>query len=262
MTGAADLTQREPSGQDTSGSTPIPPFTTRSRPSTGRAARSFIPRTGRMSPSKHRSLTEVLPRYLIAPGQHADFDAMFGRPGPLFVDIGFGMGESTVALATARPNANILAVDVHIAGHAMLANALADQAIANVRIIAADAHEVLLWMCEPASLTEVSIWFSDPWPKQRQSWRRLIQPDFVALVADRLRPGGVLRMATDWGPYATQMRDAIRATATLSNEYPEWAPRDPIRPITSYERKGIEAGRAIRDLVATRNSQPGPNSHR
>jgi tRNA (guanine-N7-)-methyltransferase len=114
-----------------------------------------------MSPSKHRSLTEVLPRYLIAPGQHADFDAMFGRPGPLFVDIGFGMGESTVALATARPNANILAVDVHIAGHAMLANALADQAIANVRIIAADAHEVLLWMCEPASLTEVSIWFSD-----------------------------------------------------------------------------------------------------
>ncbi len=242
-----------PIGQDASPIHPGPtqgsPFTARSRPSTGRAARSFIPRTGRMSPTKYRALAETLPKYLVPPAPSIDFGAIFGRSAPLFADIGFGMGESTLALAAARPDANILAIDVHVAGHAVLAEALESGNVPNVRIIAADAHEVLLWMCSPASLSEVHIWFSDPWPKQRQSWRRLIQPDFVGLVAERLVPGGSLRMATDWQPYADEMLAAIRATPKLRNPHSDWALRDPVRPITSYERKGIEAGRAIRDLV-------------
>ncbi len=244
MSGGGDLTQSD--RDETQGF----PFTARSRPSTGRAARSFIPRTGRMSPTKYRALAETLPKYLIAPEPSIDFDAVFGRRAPLLADIGFGMGESTLALAAARPDSNILAIDVHVAGHAVLADALEAGSITNVRIIAADAHEVLLWMCRPASLSEVHIWFSDPWPKQRQAWRRLVQPDFVALVAERLVAGGTLRMATDWQPYADDMLGAISATAKLMNPHTDWAPRDPIRPITSYEQKGTDAGRPIRDLVA------------
>ena len=228
------------------------PFATQSRPSTGRAARSFIPRTGRISTTKQLALVEILPRYLISSETELDFDAIFGRSGPVIADIGFGMGESSLALAVARPEVNVVAIDVHVAGHATLAKRLARDNICNVRIIAADAHEVLLWMCRPSSLHEVHIWFSDPWPKQRQAWRRLVQPDFVAMVAERLEIGGTLRMATDWQPYADQMLHAIERTTTLSNPFQPWAPRDGIRPITSYERKGIQAARPIRDLVAKR----------
>jgi tRNA (guanine-N7-)-methyltransferase len=263
MSGVSDLTEPDPSdslpfatqsrpypmGQNPSDSLP---FATQSRPSTGRAARSFIPRTGRMSSTKQLALTDILPRYLIAPGVRTDFEALFGRAAPLMMDIGFGMGESTLALATARPEVNVIAIDVHVAGHATLANRLAKTGIDNVRIVAADAHEVLLWMCDPSSLHEVHIWFSDPWPKQRQAWRRLVQPDFVALVAERLEIGGTLRMATDWQPYALEMLNAIENTPLLRNPYPSWAPRDQVRPITSYERKGIDAQRPIRDLVAHR----------
>jgi tRNA (guanine-N7-)-methyltransferase len=250
MSTVGDLTQSDEADPNLSDSTPIPPFATQSRPSTGRAARSFIPRTGRMSPTKYRALAEKLPKYLVAPAPNIDFDAVFGRTAPLFADIGFGMGESTLALAAARPDVNILAIDVHVAGHAVLATALEASGNTNARIIAGDAHEVLLWMCPPESLSEVHIWFSDPWPKQRQAWRRLVQPDFVGLVAQRLVPGGSLRMATDWQPYADDMLAAIRATPKLINPHADWAPRDPVRPITSYERKGIDAGRPIRDLVA------------
>ncbi len=253
MSTAGDLTQSDEAGPNLSTSIPIPPFTARSRPSTGRAARSFIPRTGRMSPTKYRALAETLPKYLVAPAPSINFDTVFGRTAPLFVDIGFGMGESTLTLAAARPDVNILAIDVHVAGHAVLADALEAGHITNVRIIAADAHEVLLWMCPSASVSEVHIWFSDPWPKQRQAWRRLVQPDFVALVAERLVPGGTLRMATDWQPYADDMLAAIRATPKLTNPHTDWALRDPIRPITSYEQKGTEAGRPIRDLVCRTN---------
>jgi tRNA (guanine-N7-)-methyltransferase len=230
-----------------------PHFTTDTAPTTGRAARSFRPRSGRMSATKHRAIADLLPRYLIEPKAGDDLQQRFGRDGALCLDIGFGMGESTLALAAARPDWNILAIDIHLAGHALLAQGLDREGHTNVRIVAADAHEVLLWMVAQRSVSEVHIWFSDPWPKQAQSWRRLIQPDFLALVSSRLVVGGAVRMATDWQPYADQMRRSIASTPTLDNPYDVnggWAPRHEIRPVTSYERKGIAAGRTIRDLVA------------
>jgi tRNA (guanine-N7-)-methyltransferase len=229
-----------------------PHFTSETAPTTGRAARSFRPRSGRMSATKHRAIAELLPRYLIEPKAGDDLEQRFGRGGDLCLDIGFGMGESTLALAAARPDRNILAIDIHLAGHALLAQGLDREGLSNVRIVAADAHEVLLWMVPERSVSEVHLWFSDPWPKQAQSWRRLIQPDFLTLVSSRLVLGGAVRMATDWQPYADQMRRAIAATITLENPHDAdggWAPRDSIRPVTSYERKGIAAGRTIRDLV-------------
>jgi tRNA (guanine-N7-)-methyltransferase len=240
-----------------------PHFTSETAPTTGRAARSFRPRSGRLSATKYQAITNYLPNYLIEPCTTADLGTIFGRTAPLVLDIGFGMGESTLAVAQAHPEWNVLAIDVHIAGHAMLARGLHNGGVTNVRIVAADAHEVLLWMLAPRSVREVLIWFSDPWPKQAQSWRRLVQPDFVQLMTGRMEIGGVVRMATDWQPYADQMRRCIDAETGLKNPYSTdggWAPRDPLRPITGFERKGLRAGRTIRDLVA--EAMPPPATER
>ncbi len=227
------------------------PFTNETAPSTGRDVRSFKPRMGRMSTTKLHALNTLLPKYIVAAETDSDIAALFGRAGPLFLDIGFGMGDSTVSQALARPDANILAIDVHVPGHAMLAQALFEHELTNVRILACDAFEALMWMLGPASVTEVHLWFPDPWPKQSQRARRLVAPDFVDVVADRLVDGGVVRMATDWQNYADQMLRTLTACSALECSG-SWAPRYATRPLTSFERKGIEAGRAIRDLAATR----------
>jgi tRNA (guanine-N7-)-methyltransferase len=242
MSGVGDLTNRDAK------------FTSRTAPSTGRSARSFIPRAGRLSDTKHRALDQLAPNYLVEPSLQVDFDQLFGRSAPVILDIGFGMGESTLALAVARPDANIVAIDVHVSGIAIVSEGLSNDGLTNVKIIAADAHEVLMWMCLPRTISEVHLWFSDPWPKHGHVSRRLIQPDFLQLVASRLVVGGRVRMATDWQPYADQMLRSIAAVPQLRNEFVNheggWAPRDIIRPLTGYEQKGIRAGRDIRDLVA------------
>jgi tRNA (guanine-N7-)-methyltransferase len=230
-------------------------FTSATAPSTGRGGRSFRTRMGRMSDTKHRAFDEILPVYQVRPTRDGDFDAIFNRRAPLVLDIGFGMGHSTIALAQARPDWNILAIDVHVAGLAMLASQLDELRISNVRIIPADAHEILLWMVPPDSVLEAHIWFSDPWPKNGQSWRRLVQLDFLTLLTSRLATGGLVRMATDWQPYADQMMHVIEQAEGLENVHGSraWAPRDSMRPLTAYERHGIAAGRIIRDLVAVKH---------
>jgi tRNA (guanine-N7-)-methyltransferase len=229
-------------------------FTNSTAPSTGRAGRSFRPRTGRLSPTKRRALAETLPRYLVEPQINLNATNVFGRMAPVFVDIGFGMGDSTLALAAERPDANIYAIDVHVDGHANLALALKEGGIANVRIVACDAHEAMMWMIPAETVTEVHIWFPDPWQKVAQKARRLVAPDFLTVVASTLIEGGVVRMATDWQPYADQMLTSIDEVDALTNpnSSPGWAPRHTGRPITSYEQKGLDARRTIRDLVAIR----------
>ncbi len=250
MSHVGDLTQRDPH------------FSSHTAPTTGRSSRSFHPRSGRLSPTKHRALTEFVPKYLVEPTPGVELSTLFGRSAPCVLDVGFGMGESTLALAAARPELNILGIDVHLAGLAQVAEGLEAGGYSNVRMIAADAHEVLMWMIPEQSLFEVHIWFSDPWPKTHQQKRRLIQPDFLSLVASRLQIGGRVRMATDWQPYANQMVKALASTPELRNEFATapggWAPRDEQRPLTGFEKKGIAAGRAIRDLVAVRASSEAP----
>ncbi len=234
--------------------TPDALFTSSTAPSTGRAGRSFQPRIGRLGPTKRQALLELLPRYLIEPCANLDIDAAFGRSAPVILDLGFGMADSTLALAAARTDVNIIAIDVHVGGQAMLAMGLDAGGFSNVRVVACDGHEALQWMIPPDSLTELHLWFPDPWPKLKHGGRRLVAPDFLTLVAARLVVGGVLRMATDWAPYAQQMMSALSEVAALSNpsEAPGWAPRYEGRPITSYEQKGLDAGRTIRDIAVTR----------
>jgi tRNA (guanine-N7-)-methyltransferase len=173
----------------------------------------------------------------------------FGRRAPLVVEIGCGVGEATGVLAAARPEVDVLALEVWLPGVAASLAEVAAAGAENVRFCSVDAVWSLQNLVEPGGLEELWTFFPDPWPKARHHKRRLVQPDFAALVASRLRPGGVWRLATDWAPYAEHMVAVLDAEPALEGGRTErWADR----PVTKFERKGLAVGRAITDLVYRR----------
>jgi tRNA (guanine-N7-)-methyltransferase len=185
-----------------------------------------------------------------------DVAGWFGRPAPLLLEIGSGMGESTAALAAAAPGVNYLAVEVYQPGLAQLlmrANALG---LDNLRLLRGDAVVLLRSGLAEASVAAMRVFFPDPWPKKRHHKRRLINPEFVSLAASRLRPGGSLHLATDWEDYAGQMMACCSAEPALTNPYAGqpggWAPRPVWRPITKFERRARSEGRVVRDLIFRR----------
>lgn len=192
-----------------------------------------------------------------------DQAALFGRVAPLVLEIGSGMGDATAAMAAARPDINLLALEVYKPGVAQTFNHLARAGVDTVRVLRADAVEVLRAVVAPASLAEVWLFFPDPWPKNRHVKRRLVTPEFAGLVASRLAPGGSWWMATDWAPYAQQMLRAVRDCPDLVNPHEAsggFAPRPAFRPQTRFERRGLAESRAIFDLHAVR--PPGPTASR
>ncbi len=211
-----------------------------------------------MTAAQKRALDELLPRYGIpyAP-LPLDLDRVFGRIAPRVLEIGFGNGDTLVELAAQSPGRDFIGAEVHPpgVGHCLLE--IEARQLANVRVIAHDAVEVLAHQLAPASLDEVVLYFPDPWPKKRHHKRRIVQPAFVALVADRLKPGGRFRLATDWEPYAAWMQEVLGASPGFVNaaaeggciERPERA-RDAIRePRPSPRPPGIRS-RVPQDLVA------------
>ena len=177
-----------------------------------------------------------------------DAEATFGRPGPLVLEIGSGMGESTAAMAATRPEINLLAVEVYKPGVGQTLRHLARAGVDTVRLLRADVVDVLEQHLAASSLDEVWLFFPDPWPKTRHLKRRLVTPDFVELVTSRLRRGGVFRLATDWAPYAEQMLAVCSSARGLRNAHPGWAPRPAFRPTTRFERRGLAEGHEIIDL--------------
>lgn len=223
---------------------------------------SFVRRSTRMRPQhlrawerlRHAYVLEV-PRHAsstsVAPGRRLDLTATFDRPAPLAVEIGFGTGESLVTMATRRPDHNVLAFEVYLPGVARTVGRLHEAGIDNVRLVQADAVEGLTHLLGPGSIDELWTFFPDPWPKARHHKRRLVSVAFAALAADRLRPGGSWRLATDWADYADRMRTVLDARPDLENAGTGpggWAERFADRPLTRFERRGIDAGRAVRDL--------------
>ena len=182
-----------------------------------------------------------------------DFDALFGRHAPRTVEIGFGNGENLAALASAHPERDYLGIDVHRPGVGRLLLAVEARRLTNVRIICHDAVEVLERQVEPQSLAEVLILFPDPWPKKRHHKRRLVQGPFVELVTERLQPGGVLRLATDWQPYAHEMLATLAANPRLRNLAADgtFMPR-PQRTATRFEKRGERLGHEVWDLAFSR----------
>jgi tRNA (guanine-N7-)-methyltransferase len=220
-----------------------------------RAIRSFVVRAGRMTVAQERAWTELWPRYGIETGATPlDLAAVFGRAAPRTLEIGFGNGESLVALAAAHQDRDYLGIEVHRPGVGHLMLRAEELGLANVRAICRDAVEVLQQCVAPGTLDEVLLYFPDPWPKKRHHKRRIVQPDFVTLVASRLRPGGTFRMATDWQPYAAHMLEVASSCEALRNESPDggFVPRPDSRPVTRFERRGHRLGHGVWDLAFRR----------
>lgn len=177
---------------------------------------------------------------------------VFGRYAPLIVDIGFGIGDSTAAFARAFPDCNVVGIDVHRPGVVNLAMLIDAQGSTNVRVVEADALDVLIWMVEPGSVEILATYFPDPWPKPSQQWRRLINDSFAELVASRLRSGGRWLIATDSFGYAEQALAAAVACSSLEVVGNTYCERDGVRPLTKYERRGLAEGRRIHDIAAVR----------
>lgn len=203
-----------------------------------------------MSPGQQRAHEELLPRFG-APYVTAtlDFAALFGRHAPTFLEIGFGMGETTAAMALAQPQHNFLCVEVHTPGVGSLLKQIEERQLANIRIIQHDAVEVLRHMIAPATLDGVHIFFPDPWPKKRHHKRRLVQPDFVSLLAGKLKPGAYVHCATDWQEYAEQMLAVLGAEPALRNSAAGFAPRPDYRPLTKFEKRGLNLGHGVWDII-------------
>ncbi len=222
-----------------------------------RSIRSFVTRAGRITVAQQRALEELWPKYGVefapAPLQVA---ALFGRVAPLTLEIGFGNGDNLARLAGAHPQRDFLGIEVHRAGVGRLMLALQAQALSNVRIICHDAVEVLERQIPQASVAEILILFPDPWPKKRHHKRRLVQEAFVRLAAQRLGRGGLLRLATDWQPYALQMLETLSAAPDLQNLATAggFVPRPAERESTRFERRGERLGHEVWDLAFQRRS--------
>jgi tRNA (guanine-N7-)-methyltransferase len=216
-----------------------------------RAVRSFVTRSGRITPAQERALTELWPKYGIELGDGPlDLDALLGRGARRVAEIGFGNGEHLLALAAASATDEFLGIEVHRPGVGRLLLQLEEHGLRNVRVICRDAVEVLERGLAGACLDEILILFPDPWPKKRHHKRRLIQPPFVELLAQRLKSGGVLRVATDWEPYAAQILATLAAEPRLRNVAADagFIPRPPQRAPTRFERRGERLGHRVWDL--------------
>ncbi len=218
-----------------------------------RPIRSYVLRQGRISNAQQRARTELLPRYGI-PFREAliDLDAVFGRTASKLLEIGFGMGETTAAIAANHPENDYLGVEVHSPGVGSLLKLIEEQTLRNVRVIQHDAVEVLQTMIPAGSLHGVHVFFPDPWPKLRHHKRRLIQAPFVELLTQRLTPGGYLHVATDWAPYAEQVLAVLSANSGLVNSVSGYSRRPEYRPLTKFEQRGLRLGHAVYDIVFRR----------
>jgi tRNA (guanine-N7-)-methyltransferase len=218
-----------------------------------RPIRSFVMRGGRTGPGQQRALAELGPRFVLPyRPQLLDLSTTFGRNAPCILEIGFGMGDATAQVAAALPDHDFLGVEVHEPGVGALLKRIGEAELSNLRIVQHDAVEVLQHMIAPGSLAGVHLWFPDPWHKKRHHKRRLVQPAWVALVASRLAPGGYLHCATDWQPYAEQMREVLGAEPLLSGPAGGFCDRPAWRPGTKFEARGLRLGHGVWDLVFRR----------
>ena len=215
--------------------------------------RSFVLRAGRMGPGQQRAMTELGPRFVLPfQPQPLDLDATFGRTAPRVLEIGFGMGDATAAVAAAMPDTDFIGIEVHPPGVGALLKRIGEQDLANLRIVQHDAVEVLARMIPAGSLDGIHLWFPDPWHKARHHKRRLVQPAFVAALIGHLKPGGYLHCATDWAPYAEQMLEVLSAEPGLTNTTAGYAPKPAWRPLTKFEQRGLKLGHGVWDLLFTR----------
>lgn len=213
-----------------------------------RRVRSFVLREGRITPAQAQALDRLWPRYGVALEEAGDVQARFARPAPLVLEIGFGNGEATLWRAQRDPDRNYLGIEVHRPGVGRLMRRAEAEGVDNLRVARCDGVEFLAAMPEQ-SIDTCIIEFPDPWTKKRHHKRRLIQPEFLTLLSDKLVHGGRLQLATDWADYAEHMLAVCGEAPGLSNAAGEgYAPRPDSRPPTHFEQRGIARGHDVFDL--------------
>lgn len=217
--------------------------------------RTYVRRRGRLTRGQARAWREHHDALVLEQaGDIVDWPGWFARTGPLGVEIGFGMGQALLSWAESAPEWNLVGIDVYQPGVGSLLLGVEQRKLQNVRVLAMDARLALAECFAPASVSEIRIFFPDPWPKARHHKRRLIQPDFVATLAAALEPGGRLLLATDWEDYAEWMRRVMAQSTEFVDEHPrsDFAPRPATRPLTRFEARGLDLGHSVWDLAYTK----------
>lgn len=216
-----------------------------------REIKSFVMRAGRMTRGQQRGLDEGWPKFGLTLEQGPlDAQALFGRSAPLTLEIGFGMGQSLLEMAMAAPEQDFVGVEVHRPGVGALLNGMLREDVGNVRVYSCDAMDVLRQCVADNSLDRVLLFFPDPWHKSKHHKRRIVNPVFAELVRQKLKPGGILHMATDWEPYAEHMLEVMQVAPGYANlsATGNWVERPAERPVTKFERRGERLGHGVWDL--------------
>ena len=214
--------------------------------------RSYVIRTGRMTEGQKNAFEQYWPKF----GLHLEDgqinpEKIFSSQQPLVVEVGFGMGDSLLAMAIAEPDRNFIGIEVHAPGVGRLLSATANSQLNNLRIYMADAVDVLQDCFAENSISRFQLYFPDPWHKKKHHKRRIVQPPFLELIASRMLKGGIVHFATDWQPYAQQMLALLEASDSLLNcsGPDQYAERPVYRPATKFEQRGERLGHGVWDLV-------------
>jgi len=223
--------------------------------STDRQIRSFVLRKGKMTTGQKKAVDELMPLYAINPTEKIDFEQLFGNDHPVWLDIGFGNGESIIHAAQLHPEVNFLGIEVHLPGVGHLLMGIEALGLKNVRIIRNDAIDMMSLFMADASLDAIHVYFPDPWHKKRHHKRRIMNHDFLGLVKQKLKTGGRLHYASDWQPYALEVQQLFAETPWLINqqENNQFATRPEWRPITKFERRGQRLNHNTYDLIMIKN---------
>lgn len=217
-----------------------------------RRIRSFVRREGRLTPGQQRAMDELFPRFGIEAGEGVlDLDAIFGRNAPRILEIGFGNGESLAEIAKNHPENDYIGIEVHRPGVGHLLMRIEELGLTNLRVMCADAVEILEQQIPDESLDALYLFFPDPWHKKRHHKRRQVRSEWAQLVRKKLKVGGLLHMATDWENYAEHMLEVLSAAEGFSNTSAsgDYVPKPDYRPETKFERRGQRLGHGVWDLV-------------
>lgn len=222
-----------------------------------RPIRSYVRRSGRLTDGQARALETHWPRFGIEPNNELlDYQRLFERDAPTFVEIGFGMGQSLAEMAQQRPEHNFIGIEVHQPGVGSVLCQVKELGLENIRVISADAVEVMTNIISHDSLAGVYLFFPDPWHKKRHHKRRIVQPAFVDMIVQRIKPGGLFHMATDWENYAEHMLEVAEGNDRLENSAGKghFNPDTGNRVETKFERRGLRLGHGIWDLIFVRKN--------